>query len=347
LTRRALLGGGLATLTTAWLGRTADAEVVAGATVREPILAVWYPRRQTVGRPTSAAIRVLGGGRPELRQQFEHATIYWGPTTGGGVVLGAVRRTYDRGGGAAALGIPVGVERHSVEYHSYTQACAAGRVFWSRADGGKAVPSAATPRLAGARNFRDAAGHDGDVPGMRRGVLFRSNRLAALSGMDAHILGTLGVRHVVDLRTAAVAAAAPDRRIGGIGYQRIGIASASGPDYGLLVTDERRRAAIGAALNRIAELPGPVLVHCTYGRDRTGWLVALVQALCGVPMARIVSEYLKSNAYLGGSTVRRSYLAAAFDEAHRRYGDLDGYLAACAVTPAAVAALRARMAVTP
>lgn len=344
LTRRALLAGGVATVAATWLGAP-PVEVRAEAAVASPIYEIWYPRRQAVGRPTSAATRVFGAGRPELRQEFEHATIYWGPATGGGVLTGAVRRTYARGGGAATLGVPIGVERYGADHRSYTQACAAGRVFWSRADGGQAVPSALTPRLTGARNFRDAAGHDGDAPSMRRGVLLRSNRLAALTRMDELILVTLGVRHVLDLRTAGVAAATPDRRVSGIGYQRVGMPSTSGSQYRLFVTDPRRRAAIGAALTRLAALSGPVLVHCTYGRDRTGWVVAVLQSLCGVPRSRIVTEYLKSNGYLGGSGVRRSCLDAAFDEVQRRYGSVDGYLAACAVPPETVARLRATLTV--
>ena len=41
---------------------------------------------------------------------------------------------------------------------------------------------------------------------------------------------------------------------------------------------------------------GPVLVHCMAGKDRTGIVVALVQAAIGVPLDSIVEDYARSDA---------------------------------------------------
>jgi protein tyrosine/serine phosphatase len=40
----------------------------------------------------------------------------------------------------------------------------------------------------------------------------------------------------------------------------------------------------------------PTLIHCTFGKDRTGVVVALIQLTVGVPRATIIDEYLKSAA---------------------------------------------------
>lgn len=41
---------------------------------------------------------------------------------------------------------------------------------------------------------------------------------------------------------------------------------------------------------------GPVLVHCVYGKDRTGLVVAAIQAALGSDRASIVAEYARSDA---------------------------------------------------
>ena len=40
---------------------------------------------------------------------------------------------------------------------------------------------------------------------------------------------------------------------------------------------------------------GPVLVHCMAGKDRTGIVVALIQAAIGVPLDSIVNDYARSD----------------------------------------------------
>ncbi|ORX52480.1 hypothetical protein DM01DRAFT_1288879 [Hesseltinella vesiculosa] len=42
----------------------------------------------------------------------------------------------------------------------------------------------------------------------------------------------------------------------------------------------------------------PIHVHCSHGKDRTGMVVALVLAICGVPEEQIVLDYAKSEAGL-------------------------------------------------
>ncbi|CAM5344428.1 protein tyrosine phosphatase [Bacillus safensis FO-36b] [Bacillus safensis subsp. safensis] len=39
----------------------------------------------------------------------------------------------------------------------------------------------------------------------------------------------------------------------------------------------------------------PLMLHCTSGKDRTGFLSALIQLVSGVPQAVVLSEYMRSN----------------------------------------------------
>lgn len=49
---------------------------------------------------------------------------------------------------------------------------------------------------------------------------------------------------------------------------------------------------VAAALLAVATAPGPVVMHCAAGRDRTGLVVALGQLLAGWPVAEIVAGYV-------------------------------------------------------
>ena len=105
-------------------------------------------------------------------------------------------------------------------------------------------------------------------------------------------------------------------------------------------------------LKGLAE-PGtlPALIHCTYGKDRTGVAVAIVLRSLGVPREKIMEDYLLSNKFWGSKTelysclancascfrtprsevralmeVRPEYLQASFAAIDERYGSFDNYL---------------------
>jgi protein-tyrosine phosphatase len=91
----------------------------------------------------------------------------------------------------------------------------------------------------------------------------------------------------------------------------------------------------------------PALIHCTTGKDRTGWAVAALLMLLGVPDDAVVAEYLLTNDLLlpalapmfdqfrdaGGDPavlvpvfgVDPEYLTAGLDEMTRRFGSIEGY----------------------
>ena len=244
--------------------------------------------------------------------------------TGDGYTMkGRILATYQAAGGEAALGLPVGVESHSVTYKAYYQRTETGRVWWSRADGGKAVPDAKTVRLKGARgNFRDVAGEAADGLTMQRGVIYRSADLDTTSSMDRYILQTLGVTVDVMLNGGS------DPTIAGISKVSAKMAAGSGDGrYEPFVTSSTNRAAIKEALTAIATAKGAVVIHCAAGKDRTGWVSAVLQMVAGVPLDQIRREYLKSGwKTYGGQSVKQVWLDRAITKMYDRYDGIEGYL---------------------
>lgn len=131
------------------------------------------------------------------------------------------------------------------------------------------------------------------------GRLFRASALArwgARPELEAW-LAENGVSDIVDLRTAAEAA--------GMSYpghlqERVLIHAIpmepleDGAERAVRMGD----AAAWTAFRRIAEIvasaTGSVVVHCHIGRDRTGWVFAVMAGVLGLPDHCIVADYLGS-----------------------------------------------------
>ena len=165
--------------------------------------------------------------------------------------------------------------------------------------------------LAGAPNFRDLGGYRTASGGMvKRGIVFRSSKLAALTPVDWARVGTLGVGHVYDLRTVEERAAEPDNwpAPAPVAY------GSPKPDMGDTIVAMKRaggdpakvRAVIrhfyagmptlyapeySAFFHGLADGDQPVVVHCTAGKDRTGVASALLLTALGVPRATVVADY--------------------------------------------------------
>jgi protein-tyrosine phosphatase len=219
-------------------------------------------------------------------------------------------------------------------------------------------------------NFRDVAGSGlalKDGARMRRGVVYRSGKLQYLTVRDKAVLREIGVSTIIDLRTPNVIKKSPDPRVRGIEYRPVNIFATSATPTARLdtvedakdymrqrnrdfVADRKQRAKIAQVLEIIADAPAPVVIHCTEGKDRTGWISALLQLNAGADETTVMEEYLESNVYrqeaiaervdsvlkLSGKLaadieqaqleVEKSYLQAALSEMETRFTNVSEYL---------------------
>jgi protein-tyrosine phosphatase len=179
--------------------------------------------------------------------------------------------------------------------------------------------------LHGAFNFRDVGGLPaaGGRP-VRRGLLFRSDSLSRLTPADLQTVQGLGLRTVVDLRATRERASAPDRLPQGQGIRCVHLPMRDptvpesrlrmmaelvlrGPstDLGALLRQHYTAfafqcgASVGALLRLIADEANlPLLVHCTAGKDRTGFTVAVVLRILGVSVEDVLADHLVTNELL-------------------------------------------------
>ncbi len=193
-------------------------------------------------------------------------------------------------------------------------------------------------------------------------------------------LGRLGLATVIDLRTAGEVAQRPDRLPDGVTYRHLDVLADMPPEmaegqahlmndpvafadafgridpiaqmhrtYAELVVAPSAREAYGTLLREVLEADGaPVLVHCTAGKDRTGWAVTVLLLAAGVPVDAVKTEYLAVNpavravfaplidryAAAGAPRemlepmleVRSEYLDTALARVDDVFGGFDGYL---------------------
>jgi len=246
--------------------------------------------------------------------------------------------------------------------------------------------TAVAPQLSSIWNFRDVAGDGVKLSAgatMTTGVVYRSGQLQGLSDTDAATLVGLGITDLYDFRSAKAAGTSPDRVPAGITYSRIDVFARHSSSYRgrtaaaarahmramnrAFVTDSAQRKRIGQALTAIAAASGPVLIHCAAGKDRTGWVSAMLMRIAGAGRKTIVAQYLLSNTYRKAvidsrvtaarrtsarkaaivselERVRPSYLQAGLDKAAARYGSLSGYLTkGLKLSAHTVATLRAKL----
>ncbi|MFB7178298.1 tyrosine-protein phosphatase [Streptomyces sp. NPDC056257] len=238
---------------------------------------------------------------------------------------------------------------------------------------------------------------------VRPGLVLRSGQLDRLD-LDADpVVAALGVRTVIDFRTDAERADHPDRIPDGarllvgdvladklreagkkpaasqlkdllsdpaVAEEHLGGGKAQAlfaDTYRSFVSSVSAQAAYRMLLTEAADpTAGPLLFHCTAGKDRTGWGATVILALLGADDETLMAEYLSVNPAVkqafapmiegftaaGGDPdialaligVFPSYLEAALDEVETRYGSMEKYVReGLGVPDETVDALRARL----
>jgi protein-tyrosine phosphatase len=217
--------------------------------------------------------------------------------------------------------------------------------------------------LAGASNFRDLGGYptkDGRTVRWRQ--IFRSNHLGHLTGDDVAIVRALGVKSAFDFRGTAERTEAlcgmPEITVHSLPVEPTvvaalrAIAAAGTPlatGHAVEVMRDSYRSYVQqntprfrALFVHLLEDRAPLVIHCTAGKDRTGFACALILHTLGVPDEVISVDYLLTNRFYrrdpnSGSdlpddvkqvlgSVQTAFLGASFEAIDADYGDLETYL---------------------
>jgi protein-tyrosine phosphatase len=221
--------------------------------------------------------------------------------------------------------------------------------------------------LTGAPNARDLGGYTtADGKTVRSGLVLRSNALTDLTADDLAKLVQLNVKTVEDLRTAWERMLGPDKVPAGATAKHRDVTGGNlvtaiamkdlKSYYPVMASDPSASAAFRAVLLDIKDSPGAVLYHCKSGKDRTGWLSAVLLTILGVPRATVNADFMLSNEYLhddgegSGSAssttvpVEQAWLDSAFATVDQKYGSFDNYVSqALGLTSQDVAALKAKL----
>ncbi|WP_275629422.1 tyrosine-protein phosphatase [Pseudomonas sp. 273] len=243
--------------------------------------------------------------------------------------------------------------------------------------------AAARLLLESVPNFRDLGGYRTRCGRcVRPGLLYRSEDLSNLSPEDLDRFRELNIKMLCDVRSASEQQRTPNRlprdhRIDIVSLDILAdLRAGNSVIHELLSSSPTAESAERAMLATYRLFPGafakqlpllldyllnqnlPLLFHCAAGKDRTGFIAALLLHILDVPWESIYLDYLASadrwqgprseatiRGYLAGLSstepdqsvvrilcgVKPAYLDAAFDALIEQYGSIENYLALAGV----------------
>jgi protein-tyrosine phosphatase len=236
--------------------------------------------------------------------------------------------------------------------------------------------------LQGDHRFRDLGGVSSLRGGfVRRGALYRGGILREVSSADEVVLGAIDFKWAFDLRSeeeqgieshAWIEARGVER----VAFQKVDISGVQpvhwktllrNPEFGSEQAHQLMCTSYGSMPKLYSEpvsllfkqlserAEGATLIHCTAGKDRTGFVSAMLLLALGVHRDDVLSEYLLSNVadaddesvrkllakHLGGGAptnvkvalqvmgeARAEYLLSALAAINDQWGSLERYLEA-------------------
>ena len=233
------------------------------------------------------------------------------------------------------------------------------------------IPLEGCPNLWDIGGFRTAEGLY-----IRTGRIYRSGRLSGLTDSDLMVFSKLGITSLVDFRSGDEIADHPDRLPPGDCCRQVNISLGSGGLSKEQVAMVLKRASLGELdthehmIREYREFPlelapglkgffrllgredtFPLLMHCTAGKDRTGFTTAVLLGMLGCSEEQIIQGYtryhrknLDADALRYAASyrsygieltakqvhpylvAREEYIRSALASIHMQWKDIPGYL---------------------
>ena len=226
--------------------------------------------------------------------------------------------------------------------------------------------------MDGAHNTRELGGYKtADGLSVKWGMLFRSDKLSDISKTDQAYLQNLGIKKIIDFRSKEEKAEDPDIIPKGISYieMPISVDGAMRSKIEAVLKGEANKEVKSFLIDANKEFvsdyievyenflrgliddEGPILFHCTAGKDRAGFAAAITLIALGVSKEDVIKDYMKTNQFtkkrieeiikqielmtlyqtdaeilrplLG---VEREYIETAFHTAEEEYGSLENFI---------------------
>ena len=235
------------------------------------------------------------------------------------------------------------------------------------------------------KNFRNIS-----FSNIKKGLLYRGESLYLLSVKDKKMIrDKCGIKVIVDLRTNQEHNDKKDTIIKGVKYIHLPLIEMEAMGF-----SSEKQAKKDAVKNHklpdmfeyyrnfvrptskeswtkifkiLLEEDGPIMFHCTAGKDRTGIVIAIISTLLGASKKDIYEDYMETNKhtvipfsykifalsldknfrkeFMDYFNAKEGYLDAAFEEIEKLYGGVEHfYVECCSLNEAKIAELRAKFA---